>query len=110
MKTKILLLTSACFFLTAPIAHLPLFGVDDMTMMKSEKIIISDSDINSSVKQLIVSDVNLSKFNIDVKVDKGVVTLGGKVDNAMIKSDLEKRVAALPGVVKVVNNIVVVGS
>lgn len=103
MNTKLLLLATTSLLLLAPVANLHLFGLE-MTPMNQEKV-MSDSDITAAVKKAIVSDKDLSKFNINVVSDKGIVTLSGKVDTFKAKLDIENKAQNVVGVLRVINNI-----
>lgn len=60
----------------------------------------------SSVQKQVLSYVFFSVFdNIETQIDDGVVTLTGKVTMPFKRSDIEKRVAGLPGVSRVNNKI-----
>lgn len=108
-KTLIYLLSAA--MLLAPASNI--LGVDNsmsdvqkVTVTMNEKV-MSDSDITLAVKDAIMKDKDLSKFSKDitVKVDKGIVTLSGKVDSVKIKDDLGILVKGVSGVKSVVNGI-----
>ena len=70
----------------------------------------TDEELTLAVKDAILADKDLAKFadKIDVKSEKGVVTLSGKLDSEKAKADLDLKVKSLPGVLDVVDNIEVV--
>lgn len=103
MYKRLLILAGASFFLLAPVAHLQLAATEKVVV--KQEVVMSDSDITAAVKKVISSDMNFSKFKIDVATDKGIVTLSGNVDSLKAKLDLESKAKAVPGVIKVINNI-----
>jgi osmotically-inducible protein OsmY len=63
---------------------------------------MSDLQITTQVKSKLASGVGASSLtDIDVNTTNGVVTLAGQVQSAEVKHDAETVVAAVPGVVKV---------
>lgn len=104
MKINLLLLATSSLLLLAPAAQV--VGAEHV-MGVNQEMVINDTDLTKSVKDALSSDTSFSAYKIDVSVDKGVVTLSGKVDTIKAKMDLESRVLAVPGVHKVINNIVV---
>ncbi len=67
---------------------------------------VSDAQITTQVKSKLASDVSASSVtNIDVNTTNGVVTLAGEVENAEMKRSAETVAAAVPGVVRVNNNL-----
>ena len=66
----------------------------------------NDIKITTEVKTKLASDVNPSSLtNIEVNTTNGVVTLAGQVESAEIKSKAETVATAVPGVVRVNNNL-----
>ncbi|HLK48229.1 MAG TPA: BON domain-containing protein [Bryobacteraceae bacterium] len=66
----------------------------------------SDLQITTQVKSKLASDIGLSTVtNISVNSTNGIVTLAGQVDSADLKARAENVAAAVPKVVRVVNNI-----
>lgn len=104
MKTSLFLLATSGFLLLAPTTHL--VAMEGM-MGVNHEMVMSDADLINAVNHALKSDMVLSAYNIDVKADKGVVTLSGKVDTDKAKMDVESSVMAVPGVLKVVNDITV---
>lgn len=106
MKKQLLLLTAASLFIMAPAAQQQVFGEDSSSMMiiKEDKV-ISDADLIASVKKVLSDDKDLSKYVIDVKADKGIVTLSGKVGSVKDKIDIGVKVKAVEGVRDVINNL-----
>lgn len=102
MKTSLLLLATSGFLLLAPAAHL--VAVEGM-MGVNQEMVMSDADLINAVNHVLKSDMLFSVYNIDVKADKGVVTLSGNVDTEKAKMDIESKVLAVPGVLKVINDI-----
>jgi osmotically-inducible protein OsmY len=116
MNKKLLILASAGFLACAPFFGFSIFGQamnsnDHVTVTVQQDKVKSDDDINQAVKNAFASDKDLSDVaaNVDVKVDKGVVTLGGFVDNDQQKSAFESKAKTVDGVKTVVNNIEVKG-
>jgi osmotically-inducible protein OsmY len=73
---------------------------------QSPRTQINDVQITTQVKSKLASDVNASSLtNIDVNTTNGVVTLAGQVESADIKARAESATAAVPGVVRVNNNL-----
>jgi osmotically-inducible protein OsmY len=111
MNRKLLLLASVGLFLvTAPVSQV--FSMTDTksgTVMVENKV-MTDADVNQAVKDVLAKDAEFTVISRDVNVNtvNGVTTLGGKVDNAKAKADIEKRVVKIDGVKKVVNNIQVI--
>ncbi len=75
---------------------------------QSEKtgVAINDAEITTKVKASILAEPGLKSFQISVETVKGVVTLSGSVDS-QLNSELTKALAAaVSGVVKVDNQLV----
>ena len=67
---------------------------------------VNDLQITTQVKAKLVSDVRASSLtNIDVNTTNGIVTLAGAVENENVKRSAETVTAAVPGVVRVNNNL-----
>lgn len=82
----------------------------------TEKVVVvktdvskTDADVAKAVKDSFAVDPSVSSFAsaVDVKVDKGVVTLSGTVSSDKAKADFERLAKGVMGVNNVVNNIVV---
>lgn len=106
---KILITLLSCMLLapsTSFVRGMDTVDVQKVTVKMEEKV-ISDHDITLAVKDAISKDIYLNKFSkdINIKVDKGIVTLSGKVDSVKVKSDLEMLIKGVLGVKGVVNNI-----
>ena len=70
---------------------------------------VDDLEIATQIKSKLASDVGLSSVtNIAVNSTNGVVTLSGQVDTEEAKAKAETVSAAVPKVVRVVNNLQVV--
>jgi osmotically-inducible protein OsmY len=114
MNNHLFLLAAAGLFLLAPASsvlgtngsNLPpsAEAQGQMTIQQNQ---ISDDDLEDIVEKVISSDKQLynalDDFDVDVK--QGVVTLTGKTKSQVIKSGVEAKIRALPGVKQVVNNI-----
>jgi osmotically-inducible protein OsmY len=67
---------------------------------------VSDLQITTQIKTKLASDVSASSLtNVDVNTTNGVVTLAGQVESPEVKSRAETVTAAVPGVVRVNNNL-----
>jgi osmotically-inducible protein OsmY len=64
-----------------------------------------DSEIYDDISSEIISDAALWNQNIAIKVNKGVVTMSGKVDTGYDQVHATMVASRIPGVKKVVNNI-----
>ncbi len=106
MNYQLLLLTAAGFFLLAPVTQHQIYGVETSSSVIQNKV-QSDEEINLAVKNAISSNKEIAQFvnNINITVDKGVVTLSGVVNSSKAKSDIEAKAKTVVGVKKVVNNI-----
>lgn len=106
---RLLLISSVGFFLLAPVAQPLIYGVESAstTIVQEKDKVVNDEQLNRAIKEAIVSDAKLVKFinKINIKVEKGVVTLSGVVDSSDVKSNIESKAKAVMGVKKVVNNI-----
>ena len=72
---------------------------------------VKDAQITTQIKAKLASDVRASSLtNIDVNTTNGVVTLAGQVENADVKRNAETVASAVPGVVRVNNNLQVSSS
>lgn len=71
---------------------------------------LRDDDIRNAVEDQIDSDIVVFLEGIDTKVNKGIVTLSGKVENILVKERAGKIAKMVKGVRSVVNNIRVVPS
>lgn len=85
----------------------PAVPVDKVTVKMD--VSKSDMDVAKAVKDSFAVDPAVSSFasNVDVKVDKGVVTLSGNVPTDKAKADFERLAKGVMGVNTVVNNVVV---
>jgi len=66
-----------------------------------------DWSISEEVRALLTSDKKLTREPMATVVNKGVVTLQGKVPNERQRQRIEQAVASLPGVTRVDNQLVV---
>jgi hyperosmotically inducible protein len=67
---------------------------------------LSDVQVTTKVKAKLASDVGASSLtNVDVTTTNGVVTLSGQVASADVKQKAETVTTALPGVVRVNDNV-----
>lgn len=111
MVKKLVIGFIACFFFFAPAFHI--FGamndITPTTQVNAPVSVKSDEDIAKAVKDAFSADKGLAAFapNVDVKVDKGVVTLSGTVNNDKAKADFAAKAKTIAGVSQVVNNIIV---
>ena len=72
---------------------------------------VSDLQITAQIKTKLASDVRPSSLaNIDVNTTNGVVTLAGQVESSEVRHNAETVTAAVPGVVRVNNNLQVESS
>lgn len=108
MNRYILLISAASFLLLVPAVQGHVETSSSTTIVQQDNK-ISDENINAAVKNAIAADKELSKFvsNINITVDKGVVTVNGVVTSKEAKSNIESKVGSVMGVKKVVNNLVV---
>jgi osmotically-inducible protein OsmY len=97
--------TCAVLLAIGLLASMALFGQGCNTTQSPNQQ-ISDVQITTQVKSKLASDVGASTLtNIDVNTTNGVVTLSGQVQTANIKRSAETDAAAIPGVVRVNNNL-----
>lgn len=74
--------------------------------LRRKKIKIrSDKEIRRAVRDALVQDPRVHKFKVDVKVDDGVVTLDGLVDNPKAKQAAQEDASNTAGVFGVNNGI-----
>jgi len=78
------------------------------TVLVAAEKAVSDDVIYDQVRVKLASDRDTGGDNIDVKVNQGVVELGGKVRSDSAKSKAEKIAKKVKGVKKVVNQLKVV--
>ncbi len=89
----------------AAMASIAVFGQGCNTSQSPNRQ-LSDVQITTQVKTKLASDVGASSVtNIQVNTTNGIVTLAGQVESAEVKRSAEKVTAAVPGVVRVNNNI-----
>lgn len=70
------------------------------------KVQVNDAQITTQVKSKLASDVGAETLtNITVNTTNGVVTLAGQVESADVKSHSQTVAEAVPGVVKVNNEL-----
>jgi osmotically-inducible protein OsmY len=84
-------------------------GVDNdlkVSLPKSE--FIDDSEIERSVRNTIFWDIDLRLREMDVFVERGVVTIRGNVDTFWKKVKAEEKIYSLIGVVDVANKLAIV--
>ncbi|MBD3233594.1 MAG: BON domain-containing protein [candidate division Zixibacteria bacterium] len=74
--------------------------------VRPEKI-PSDSGIENNVELALMRDPYVEKYEIEVSVDNGEVTLSGEVDSYFEKAQADDAASKVNGVVSVNNNIVV---
>lgn len=101
--------TAGLFLVIAPAAHHnQLFGNENK---KSELATTpkSDEEITKQIKDKLSSDKDLAKdaAKVDVKTDKGMVTLSGTVSDEDTKEDVGDVAEDVAGNKNVTNNIVV---
>ncbi|MEO8218835.1 MAG: BON domain-containing protein [Acidobacteriota bacterium] len=70
---------------------------------------MDDTAIETEVRARIATSVPGKTFGIQIKVDKGVVTLNGNVDSASDKSAIGDAAQQVEGVRAVVNNLAING-
>ncbi|MFZ5425046.1 MAG: BON domain-containing protein [Patescibacteria group bacterium] len=70
----------------------------------------SDEEIKNSADNVILWDTDVYSFEIDVSVDKGIVTLEGTVDAYWKKLHAERLITPIMGVISVINRLAVVPS
>jgi len=76
-------------------------------LLAAEKPPLNDGEISTKVQLKLAEDTTVKGGGLTVDVQNGVVTLGGKVENARQKSKAESLAKKVSGVKSVVNNIVV---
>ncbi|HTE16099.1 MAG TPA: BON domain-containing protein [Burkholderiales bacterium] len=69
--------------------------------------VIEDSTITASIKANLIKDTGLSVLKIDVDTVKGEVTLKGEVESNVARERAERIAAAVTGVTKVNNSLIV---
>jgi len=100
----------AIFLVMAALASIALFAAGCNTSQSPNRQ-LSDVQITTQVKAKLASDVRASSLaNIDVNTTNGVVTLAGQVESAEVKSNAAAGTAAVPGVVRVNNELQVAPS
>jgi hyperosmotically inducible protein len=67
---------------------------------------VDDSAITAKIKKALLADSAVKSLEIKVETVKGVVQLSGFVDNSDQKSSAESDASAVPGVKRVVNNLI----
>jgi hyperosmotically inducible protein len=90
-------------------------GIDGVSSVKNELQVVSagerkmidakDSDLKDSVQRQIKQDARLKGADIDVRVDKGVVTLMGDVKDVGARARASEVARAVPGVRSVKNEL-----
>jgi len=67
----------------------------------------TNQDLLKQVQQALQNDDKIASYinNIHVRVNNGIVTLGGAVDSPSLKSRVEKIVSTLNGVTKIIQNL-----
>jgi osmotically-inducible protein OsmY len=108
MKRHILLIPAVSFLMLAPAVQHQVYGNDiNNPVVQENSVVVSDDDLEDNVEQALESNAALAKLadDVDVDVDHGVVTLSGKVESPLVKSDIESQVKNIAGVKKVINNI-----
>lgn len=119
MNKNLFLITTASLLLLSPMSQ-HVYGLDSMTdqgmdmtskapsmnvTITQDKTAKEDENLINAVKSSLSSDFASDLQNIDIKAEKGVVTLDGKVKSDAAKSAIESKVKSVAGVSKVVNNI-----
>jgi osmotically-inducible protein OsmY len=84
--------------------HVDWFKPDKM-LRNSEYELKADDDIRRALKDAFSYDPRISRFEPEVKVDNGMVTLTGRVDNLMAKKAAEQDARNTVGVWQVRNHI-----
>ena len=98
------------FLVVAAVASIAMFAAGCNTSQSPNRQ-LSDTQITTQVKAKLASNVRASSLtNIDVNTTNGVVTLAGQVETADIKSNAAAVAAAVPGVVRVNNELQVASS
>lgn len=82
-------------------------GLDATADTSKNSAITQNVDIASAIKEAFATDNSLSPFvaNIVVRVEGGIVKLGGSASSQKIKLSFETRAKTVPGVTKVINHI-----
>jgi len=89
----------------ATLASVAIFAVGCNTTQAPNRQ-VSDVQITTQVKAKLASDVGPSSLaNVDVNTTNGVVTLAGQVENAEVKNKVQSVAAAVPGVIRVNNDL-----
>jgi osmotically-inducible protein OsmY len=68
---------------------------------------LTDKEMQSAIESALVRNVITEAFEIVTRVDDGVVTLTGEVDNSAEKAEAQTIAARTPGVKRVENNLAV---
>ncbi len=70
---------------------------------------VSDKDLTTKIKQAVSADEELSHLmqGVDVKVDKGVVTLSGKVKSQFEKAKIESKIRSIAAGQQVVDKMTI---
>jgi hyperosmotically inducible periplasmic protein len=91
--------------LVTALATVALFAAGCDTSQSADRQ-MRDAQITTQVKAKLASDVRASSItNIDVNTTNGVVTLAGQVESSDIRHSAETVAAAVPGVVRVNNEL-----
>lgn len=118
INIKHVILASAGLFLVIAPAHISALGIDNppsqnqMAPNKFAKANLSDSDITKEIKNELKSDKDFAAKtpNIDIKTERGIVTLSGTVDNQAMKNDIETIAKNIAGDNNVIDTIIVKAS
>lgn len=104
---RLILMASAAFLILSPALYSIGLDAGKDTLLMQDVKQVSDADLAKAVKEAFIADTALAPFadKVDVKADKGVVTLSGKVDSEKTKLDFGVKVKDIAGVDKVVNDI-----
>lgn len=62
------------------------------------RVATDDRTIEQRIRSGVLRDVGVTKRDVDVRVEQGVVTLHGDVDGTTVADDLISRVRKVPGV------------
>lgn len=109
MKKTLFLIAAGLLILGSPVAQIYSDVAPQVTVTKDKVVVdkvASDEVIMQGVKDAFTATPGMTG-TVNVKVEKGVVTLSGVVPDAKVKADFEARAKGVAGVDKVVNDIVV---
>jgi len=90
------------------LAMVALLGLSACRSTQPVSTQVDDNVITSKVKAKLVADPQVNPFDISVTTNEGIVTLTGRVKEALQRTEAEKLVRDTDGV-KGVNNMIKVG-